>query len=375
MSFLKRFKGVIVFLLIIAISYGGYSYYTKSTKKVIVPKLTTVTKGDVIKRVSATGSIAAIDNIEINSEITGRIVELYVKENDPVNKGDLLMQLDRTSYEAAKEQAEAEFFDAKLTYNRDKRLYEQGAIAKSTYDSAKADYLVAKANVKVAINDLENTEIRTPISGYIIGEPTPVGQTISSGISTPQVLMNVATLDNMEVETLVDESDIGSVKLGQNVEFTVDSYPDEIFTGKVNLISRDAEEEDNVIYYTVYVNVDNSKGKLFPTMTASTEIIIDKKKNVLKVPETSVKNHEGKNIVVVYNTKTNKERIVEVTKGLEGDYNVEISGDLKENDNVVTNPNLNSKTNNKENNETANNMPPAGPGGPGGPGGGPGLFR
>ena len=344
MNFFKRFKGVIIFLLILMIAYGGYSYYTKSTEEIVVPKLTIVTKGDLKRTVSATGSLAAINNVDINSKITGRIVKLYVSENDQVKKGDILMQLDPTSYEAAKDQADAKLADAKITYERYKNLYEQGAIAKNTYDTSKADYIVAKADVKVATSNLEDTEIKTPIAGYIIGEPTPVGQTVSSGISTPQVLMNVATLDNMEVETLVDESDIGSVKVGQKVEFTVDSYPDDVFKGEVTLISHDAVEENNVIYYTVYVNVDNAKGKLFPTMTASTEIVVAKKENVLQVPETSIKTYEGKNVVVVYDTKTNKRRIVEVIKGLEGDYNVEVTGDLKENDEIIINPKLSDKT-------------------------------
>ena len=341
MNLIKKYKGLIITLLIIILGYGIYSYYDSKNEVVEIPKLTTITKGEVIRTVSATGSLAAIDNVDINSKITGRIVKLYVDENQHVNKGDLLMQLDPTSYEAAKEQAEAKLVDASLTYNRNKKLYEEGAIAKSVLDSSKADYIVAKANLKVAKSNLEDTEIRTPIEGYIIGEPTPVGQTVSSGISTPQVLMNVATLDNMEVETLVDESDIGSVKLGQKVKFTVDSYPEDTFTGVVTLISRDAVEENNVIYYTVYVKVDDSKGKLFPTMTASTEFIVESKKDVLRVAETAVKSVKGKNVVFTYDAKNNKQKMVEVTKGLEGDYNVEISGDIREGEEVVANPKLN----------------------------------
>lgn len=357
MDFIKKFKSVIIILLILVIGYVGYSYYSEKDEAVEVPKLTTITKGDVVRSISATGSLAAINNVDINSKITGRIVELYVKENERVNKGDLLMQLDKTSYEAAKEQAEAKLVDATLTYNRNKKLFEEGAIAKSVLDSAKANYIVTKADLKVADNKLSDTEIRTPIDGYIIGEPTPVGQTVSSGISSPQVLMNVATLDNMEVETLVDESDIGSVKVGQKVNFTVDSYPDDTFTGVVTLISRDAVEENNVIYYTVYVKVDDSKGKLFPTMTASTEFIVDSKRDVLKVLETAVKTMNGKNVVYVYNSKNNEQKMIEVTKGLEGDYTVEISGDIHENEQVVANPKLNG------NNKSSNSKAKIGPGG------------
>ena len=166
-----------------------------------------------------------------------------------------------------------------------------------------ADYLVAKSNYEKAASDVNDTVITTPISGYIIGKPTPVGQTISSGISTPQVIMSVATLDNMEIEALVDESDIG----------------------KVRLISRSATTENNVIYYKVYVTVDDAKGKLLPTMTARTEIIIDEANDVTIVPLNCVYSEGSRHYVKVYNEKTKETRDVDVKLGLTSDSEVAVT--------------------------------------------------
>ncbi len=195
----------------------------------------------------------------------------------------------------------------------------------TTFDSVEADYLVAKSNYEKAASDVNDTVITTPISGYIIGKPTPVGQTISSGISTPQVIMSVATLDNMEIEALVDESDIGQVKDGQKVKFTVDAYPNETFTGKVRLISRSATTENNVIYYKVYVTVDDAKGKLLPTMTARTEIIIDEANDVTIVPLNCVYSEGNRRYVKVYNEKTKETRDVDVKLGLTSDSEVAVT--------------------------------------------------
>ena len=182
-----------------------------------------------------------------------------------------------------------------------------------------ADYLVAKTNYDKAASDVEDTVIKTPIDGYIIGKPTPVGQTISSGISEPQVIMSVATLDNMQIEAMVDESDIGKVKVGQHVNFTVDSYPNENFTGIVRLVSRKAETENNVVYYKVYVNVEDAKGKLLPTMTARADFIVDEASDVLMVPLNCIYNDGKRRYVKVYNEKTRETKDVDVTIGLTND--------------------------------------------------------
>ena len=326
MNFVKRNKYILVAAaILLAGSYGGYKYYQSSQVAVETVKIGEVKKGNIVETVSATGSLSAQDNVDISSKITGRIVEVLVKENQHVNAGDVLVRLDATSLNATLAQMKAKLHNAQANYDRNLNLLNRGAISQSTFDGVEADYLVAKSNYEKAASDVSDTVITTPISGYIIGKPTPVGQTISSGISTPQVIMSVATLDNMEIETLVDESDIGQVKDGQKVRFTVDAYPNETFTGKVRLISRSATTENNVIYYKVYVTVDDAKGKLLPTMTARTEIIIDEANDVTIVPLNCVYNDGSRHYVKVYNEKTKETRDVDVTLGLTSDSEVAVT--------------------------------------------------
>ena len=250
MKFIRNNKYVIGFLVILlAICYAGYSYYQSITQVETTVKTAKVEYGTLKDSISATGSLSAVDNVDISSKITGRIVEVLVEENQHVEAGQVLVKLDATALEATARQMKARLDNAELTYNRYTALLAQGAISRSDYDLAESDYIVAKANYDQAVSDVNDTVITSPIAGYIIGEPTPVGQTISSGISEPQVIMSVANLDDMQIDTLVDESDIGRVKVGQTVEFTVDAYPEETFTGTVRLISRSAVTEDNVIYY------------------------------------------------------------------------------------------------------------------------------
>ena len=231
---------------------------------------------------------------------------------------------------------EAKLINAQLTYNRDRDLLNRGAISQATYDAAYADYLVAKSNYEKASSDVNDTIITTPINGYIIGKPTPVGQTISSGISTPQVIMSVATLDNMEIEALVDESDIGQVKEGQKVKFTVDAYPEETFMGTVRLLSKKATTENNVIYYKVYVTVDDAKGKLLPTMTARAEFIISEAKDVTMVPLNCIYTEGKRRYVKVYNEKTKETKDVDVSVGLSNDNSIVVTGaDLQEGEKLL----------------------------------------
>ncbi len=327
LKFIKNNKYVIIACaILLAGSYGGYQYYQSTQAEDTAVKLGEVTKGNLTETISATGALAALDNVDISSKITGRIVEVLVKENQHVNAGDVLVRLDDTALRATLAQTEAQLYNAELTYNRYLRLLETGAISQSTFDTAYADYLVARSSRDKAASDVDDTVIVTPISGYIIGKPTSVGQTISSGISEPQVIMSVATLDNMEIEAMVDESDIGQVKEGQQVRFTVDAFPDETFTGVVRLISKSAETENNVIYYKVYVTVDDAKGKLLPTMTARAEFIVAEAENVLMVPLNCVYAEGKRRYVKVYDSKTKKTRDVDVTIGLSNDSDIVVSG-------------------------------------------------
>ena len=328
MNFINRNKYAVIFCaLLLAGGYGGYKYYVSSQTPAATVKTGVVERGNLVETISATGALSAVNNVDISSKITGRIVEVLVEENQHVNAGDVLVRLDDTALMATMRQMKAKLDNAEANYNRFQKLVESGAISRSEYDNVYADYLVAKTNYEKAASDVQDTVITTPIDGYIIGEPTPVGQTISSGISEPQVIMSVATLDDMQIEAMVDESDIGQVKVGQKVNFTVDAYPNENFSGKVRLISRKAETENNVIYYKVYVDVDDAKGKLLPTMTARADFVIASAENVLMVPLNCVYVEGKRRFVKVYNTKTKESRDVDVKLGLSNDSEIVVQTD------------------------------------------------
>ena len=323
MNFINRNKYAVIFCaLLLAGGYGGYKYYVSSQTPAATVKTGVVERGNLVETISATGALSAVNNVDISSKITGRIVEVLVEENQHVNAGDILVRLDDTALMATMRQMKAKLDNAEANYNRYQKLVESGAISRSEFDNVYADYLVAKTNYEKAASDVQDTIITTPIDGYIIGEPTPVGQTISSGISEPQVIMSVATLDDMQIEAMVDESDIGQVKVGQKVNFAVDAYPNETFTGKVRLISRKAETSNNVIYYKVYVDVDDSKGKLLPTMTARADFVIASAEDVLMVPLNCIYVEGKRRFVKVYNTKTKESREVDVKLGLSNDSEI-----------------------------------------------------
>ena len=328
MNFINRNKYAVIFCaLLLAGGYGGYKYYVSSQTPAATVKTGVVERGNLVETISATGALSAVNNVDISSKITGRIVEVLVEENQHVKAGDVLVRLDDTALMATMRQMKAKLDNAEANYNRFQKLVESGAISRSEYDNVYADYLVAKTNYEKAASDVQDTVITTPIDGYIIGEPTPVGQTISSGISEPQVIMSVATLDDMQIEAMVDESDIGQVKVGQKVNFSVDAYPSETFTGKARLISRKAEISNNVIYYKVYVDVDDAKGKLLPTMTARADFVIASAENVLMVPLNCVYVEGKRRFVKVYNTKTKESRDVDVKLGLSNDSEIVVQTD------------------------------------------------
>jgi HlyD family secretion protein len=337
-NFFKKHKIALIILavLILASVGGGMWYKNKLAKEAIAQIRTDEVKRENIRHtISATGALSALDNVDINSKITGRIVAVYVKENDHVTAGQVLVKLDDTSLKKTQEMKRATMVDREATYRRDLSLLQQGAISQSTFDTAEANYLYAKADYEQAVANTNDTVITSPIDGYVIGKPTSVGQTVSSGISSPQVIMNVATLDKMQIELMVDESDIGQVKDGQIVEFTVDAYPDQTFKGIISLISRSATTTNNVNYYTCYVDVDNVEGKLLPTMTARSKVIVGEVDDALTISQKCLFADGSRKYVKVLDKNTGETREVDVKVLMEGEDRYAVSGDLNVGDVLI----------------------------------------
>ncbi len=323
---------VITFILLLIGVAAFYTYKGKATP-VAVTSTVTVERGDLISMVSATGTISPVNLVDVSSKISGLIEEMKVKENDQVTVGQVLLVLDDTHLQAQVAQAKARLVNAKGIYERTRRLETMGAVPTQQLDTSLSDYNVAQATYDDAVSQLNDTIIRSPINGQVIGKPTPAGQAVAPGVSTPMVLLTVADMSKMQIETQVDESDIGQIKVGQKVTFTVDAYPGKNFSGVVSNISQKANVVSNVVYYKVLVDVDAAENLLKPTMTARVSIRIAESKGSLLVPLAAVKSSNGELYVMV--VRDGKEQRVKVTTGITGESKIEILSGLVEGDQVM----------------------------------------
>jgi len=326
-------KWLVLTLVIVLAGWGGMTYYNKTSKPVFTGVTMAVERGDIFATVSATGTIAAVNSVDVSARITGLITDVKVNENDTVKAGQVMVVLDDTALRSQVDQARATMVNTAINYERSKKLAAIGGESLQQLDADRTNYDVAKATYDDAASQLSYTIITAPIDGLVIGKPIPAGQTVAPGISNPMVLLTVADLSKMQIQGQVDESDIGRVKLGQKVDFTVDAYPGKTFTGIVSLISQKAVIQSNVVYYTVYVDVDSPQGMLFPTMTARVTVKVGESRNTIVIPLSAVKEIKGQKTVQVM--VDGKPQTTTVQLGLADDEKTEILGGLNEGDQVV----------------------------------------
>lgn len=323
--------------VILALLAGGGYWYTSSqeAKQAQVQQIKTVAveRGDVLTEVSATGALSAVHSIDISSKVTGRITEMRVEENQPVKAGEVLAVLDSRSLRQTLEQLRVKMDVARANYDRAASLVEIGGFSQQQLDTAFENYEVARTNYESKLADLSDYTITTPISGIVIGKPLEEGQTVVQGISAAQIMMTIADLSEMQIEANVDETDIGKVKVGQNVSFTIDTYSGKTFTGKVTKISNQSTTTNNVIYYTVYVAVDATEYDLKPDMTARLVIHTNERKGVLYLPNEAIKTVNGQATVTVL--ENGKQSTRNITTGLSGETATEIVSGVDEGDRIV----------------------------------------
>ena len=254
-------------------------------------------RGELTETVTATGTIESVTQVDVGTQVTGIIDKLYADYNTEVTKGQLIAEIEKTLLESDLRSAEANVESARLTYeynltnyNRDKALHDKQLISdyefqtskkelevsKTAYDKAKADKVRAAKNLNYA-------EIYSPIDGIVISREVEVGQTVVSNMNVAN-LYTIADLDNMQVIGDVDEADIGQVKVGQSVKFTVDAYPDDSFEGKVTQVRLNPTTESNVVTYEVVVAAANPERKLIPGLTANLIIYTMREADVLLLP-------------------------------------------------------------------------------------------
>lgn len=348
---LKKWAKIILVLVVVIIAIvTGYKYYAQKQEEAKKPVVNTaqVQYMSMKSIVSATGTIKPVESVEVSSKITARVKQVLVKENDTVTQGQTVALLDGKDYETQKEQAEFTLQNAKTIYDRTNYLYNIGAKSKEDLDNAQYNYDTAQSKLEEAESNLSETVIVSPMDGVVIGEPVTDGTMAVQGNSNPTVIMRIADLSRKQIFAKVDETDIGSVRVGQKATFTVDAYNGKTFTATVSKISQtDMDNSWNisnsssssssssaaVIYYSVTLDVDDPEGLLMPSMTARVEIETANKDSALAVLLSALKTDKnGTYVIVIKDDGTTENRYVET--GIYGDEFVEIINGLSENEKV-----------------------------------------
>lgn len=348
---LKKWAKIILVLVVVIIAIvTSYKYYAQKQEEAKKPVVNTaqVQYMSMKSIVSATGTIKPVESVEVSSKITARVKQVLVKENDTVTQGQTVALLDGKDYETQKEQAEFTLKNAKIIYDRTNYLYNIGAKSKEDLDNAQYNYDTAQSKLEEAESNLSETVIVSPMDGVVIGEPVTDGTMAVQGNSNPTVIMRIADLSRKQIFAKVDETDIGSVRVGQKATFTVDAYNGKTFTATVSKISQtDMDNSWNisnsssssssssaaVIYYSVTLDVDDPEGLLMPSMTARVEIETANKDSALAVPLSALKTDKnGTYVIVIKDDGTTENRYVET--GIYGDEFVEIVNGLSENEKV-----------------------------------------
>lgn len=262
-----------------------------------------VERGSLEQVVAATGTLTPVTTVEVGTQASGQIAELYVDFNDMVHKGQLLARIDPTlqrqavrESEASLERARADVEQKEREFERTSELHVRQGATDSEYDAAEYALRIARSNLtsaevslERARNNLAYTEIYSPIDGIVIQRNVDVGQTVAASLSAPLLFLIAADLTQMEILASVDESDIGAIQLEQPARFTVQAYPDRMFEGTVRQVRLQSATQENVVNYTVVVAVQNPDGSLLPGMTATVDFVTAEADDVLKVPNAALR--------------------------------------------------------------------------------------
>ncbi len=256
-----------------------------------------VEKGNLTETVTATGTVESVTQVDVGTQVTGIIDKLYADFNSIVKKGELIAEIEKTVLESDYKSAEASVASAKYTYEynrtnyeRNKKLHDKQLISDYEFDTSQKEYEVSKAAYDKAVADrvraaknLNYAEIYSPIDGIVISREVEVGQTVVSSMNVAN-LYTIADLDNMQIVGNVDEADIGEVKVGQKVKFSVDAYPNDTFEGTVTQVRLSPTTESNVVTYEVIVGTSNPDHKLIPGLTANLTIYTMSEDDILLLP-------------------------------------------------------------------------------------------
>lgn len=351
---------LILLTFLILILGGGYYAWQKSRVLPIEQQYKTaaVEHGDLTQTVSANGTLNPVILVNVGTQVSGTVKKLYVDYNDRVKAGQVLAELDPSLFNAQVGQSRANLANARATLEldtaneaRSAALFKEGYIARQDLDtaiqakkSAQAQVDLARAQLARDKTNLNYSIIRSPVSGVVIDRQVDVGQTVAASFQTPTLFRIAQDLRNMQIDSSYAEADIGNIKVGQDVRFTVDAFPGRIFNGKVSQVRLNATTQQNVVTYDVVVSVDNPEQILKPGMTAYVNIIVAERKNALLLPNAALrfkpageKKKMRQGMATVYVIRGGKLEAIAVRTGITDNKMTEvIGGEIKPGDLVVT---------------------------------------
>ena len=257
-----------------------------------------VVKGNIQTTITATGTIEPVTSVTVGTQVSGIVSKLYVDYNSVVKKGQVIAELDKTNLTSELKTAQANLSSAQSTlnyeqtnFNRYQTLYNKGLVSADEYETAKLSYLKAKEQVNTSSESVQKAQtnlgyatITSPIDGVVLSKAVEEGQTVAASFNTPELFTIAQDLTDMRVIADIDEADIGGVKEGQRVTFTVDAFPEDMFEGKVTQVRQQATTESNVVTYEVVISAPNNELKLKPGLTANVTIFTLEKNDVMTAP-------------------------------------------------------------------------------------------
>lgn len=300
---MKKLKLILILLLLAAAGVAAYFiFFSENKNSVVVVSAQPAKMGSIANVVTATGTIEPIQQVEVGTQVSGEVKKVYVDYNSQVKAGQLIAELDKTNLKVSVSEAQISYEKAlnelnyiKKNYERQKSLYADKLISEADFDeisykynNAKSSLTQSKASLDKAKTNLGYADIYSPVDGVVLSKSIEEGQTVAASFNTPTLFTIAQDLTKMQVEADIDEADIGQIKVGQRVTFTVDAFQNDVFNGKVVQVRLDPKVTSNVVTYTVIIEADNPDLKLMPGLTATVSIYTLEISNVLTIPESAL---------------------------------------------------------------------------------------
>ncbi len=313
----KSVRFGVALLLIASAAGASFWWFTRGASDAPQYRLGTIERGPLTAVVSSTGTLNPVTSVQVGTQVSGQIQQLFVDFNSPVKKGELIARIDPETFTYRVRQAEADLEAGRSSLNRarvslantqrdlerTKELVARNFTSpaeldrvQSTYDLALAEVRTAQAIVQqrdaqlaTSKVDLARTEIRAPVDGVVIKRSVDVGQTVAASLQAPELFIIAKDLRDMQVETSIDEADVGRIRVGQRATFSVDAFPGRTFAGEVKTVRKAPQSAQNVVTYIAIVSANNDRGELLPGMTANVRIVTDTRESVLKAPNAALR--------------------------------------------------------------------------------------